>query len=540
MNENEAKHLQALIRAKKDRLHQLQLKEARFGLDVPPHIPIEIEELGGEIKDLQAQLAALEKKQTVVKQAAAVPDSSDLRVQALLRNLCDDDPNVRHAAADSLGRLGARAAPAVPALCEALRFDQDPRVRRSAAWALGQIGDSSAEPCLLDASRDEDSRVRQATTDALGLIAILKSDLMREEHPPMPHPVVKRTLAQPQWPVNREKWGAIVGVIGLLIALGAWLVPNAANIFPYWLSETPTVTPTSSSTPTPAIYTATPTNTPFLPTATPTFTLAPPTPTPVPPTPTETATPSAPPGMVHVPSGEFIMGSSASDPDVEDDEKPQHTVYLDAFYIDKTEVTNAQFAHFLNERGNQIEDSVPWLDIGSEDCLISRSVEQYRPKSGYEEHPVIEVSWYGARAYCQWVGKRLPTEAEWEKAARGTEGREWPWGNEWDASKCNTAEGGHGTTTPVGQFSPDGDSHYGVADMAGNVWEWVADWYDPGYYKSQLPEHNPPGPDSGQVRVIRGGAWFTERGLARCAYRTGASSRKGRYNDIGFRCAKDS
>jgi HEAT repeat protein len=123
MNGNEVEHLQVLIRAKEKRLHQLELKEARYGLDVPPHISIEIEELRGEIEGPQAQLAALEKKQSVVKQAAVVPDSSHLRVQVFLRNLCDDDPSVRHAAADSLGRLGVRAAPAVPTLCRILRFD---------------------------------------------------------------------------------------------------------------------------------------------------------------------------------------------------------------------------------------------------------------------------------------------------------------------------------------------------------------------------------------------------------------------------------
>jgi formylglycine-generating enzyme required for sulfatase activity len=236
--------------------------------------------------------------------------------------------------------------------------------------------------------------------------------------------------------------------------------------------------------------------------------------------------------MVHVPAGEFIMGSDEGD----DDEQPVHTVYLDAFYIDKTEVTNAQFAQFLNEQGNQEEGGVTWLDIGDEDCLITESGGQYQPKSGYGDHPVVEVSWYGARAYCQWTGKRLPAEAEWEKAARGTYGRTYPWGEGIDCDHAQYGECG-GRTVPVGS-KPWGASPYGVLDMAGNVWEWVADWYDSDYY-SQSPDRNPPGPDSGQYRVLRGGSWGSIPYDVRGGSRFGSNPDDSGYHR-GFRCARGS
>jgi formylglycine-generating enzyme required for sulfatase activity len=247
--------------------------------------------------------------------------------------------------------------------------------------------------------------------------------------------------------------------------------------------------------------------------------------------------------MVYVPAGEFTMGS-----DEYSDEQPVHMVYLDAFYIDKTEVTNTQFAQFLSEQGNQEEGGVTWLDIGDEDCLISQSRGQYQPKSGYSDHPVIEVSWYGARAYCEWLGKRLPTEAEWEKAARGADGLIYPWGNTFDGTKLNFADkntnfdwsdsnwdDGYADTAPVGSY-PDGTSPYGALDMAGNVWEWVADWYDSGYYAAS-PESNPKGPASGDYRVIRGGSWGTSGARVRAASRLSRPP-GGTGSDVGFRCAR--
>jgi serine/threonine-protein kinase len=260
----------------------------------------------------------------------------------------------------------------------------------------------------------------------------------------------------------------------------------------------------------------------------------------IPPTPT----PSAPLGMVYVPAGEFIMGSDEGD----SDEQPVHTVYLDTFYVDEYEVTNAQFAQFLNEQGNQEEGGVTWLDIGDEDCLITESGGQYQPKSGYSDHPVIEVSWYGANAYCQWAGKRLPTEAEWEKAARGTDGLIYPWGNTFDGTKLNFADkntsfdwsdsnwdDGYADTAPVGSY-PDGASPYGALDMAGNVAEWVADWHDSSYYAAS-PESNPKGPASGHYPVIRGGSWHINGALVRAAVRSWYPPDDS-LSHVGFRCAR--
>ena len=222
--------------------------------------------------------------------------------------------------------------------------------------------------------------------------------------------------------------------------------------------------------------------------------------------------------MILIPAGEFIMGSPESEGD--DDEHPQHTVFLDAFYIDKYEVTNAQYKQFMDATGHEAPGL--WND------------ERFNQPN----QPVVSVSWHDAVAYAEWAGKRLPTEAEWEKAARGTDGRKYPLGNEWDSSKCNSGVDGDGYeyAAPVGSF-PDGASPYGVMDMAGNVDEWCADLYDEDYY-SRSPQQNPKGPDSGSRRVFRGGSWDSSLTLLRCADRgnfvpTWAAS------DIGFRCSQD-
>ena len=223
--------------------------------------------------------------------------------------------------------------------------------------------------------------------------------------------------------------------------------------------------------------------------------------------------------MILIPAGEFIMGS----PEGEglDSEHPQHTVFLDAFHIDKHEVTNAQYKQFM-------------------DATRHKAPEYWdNEKYNQPEQPVVDVDWHDAVAYCKWAGKRLPTEAEWEKAARGTDGRKYPWGNEWDSSKCTSGMGGDGYdyTAPVGSF-PAGASPYGVMDMAGNVWEWCADWYNKNYY-SQSPQQNPKVPDSGSRRVLRGGGWpdgFAS--ILRCALRYFYVPSRAR-SPIGFRCSQN-
>jgi len=232
----------------------------------------------------------------------------------------------------------------------------------------------------------------------------------------------------------------------------------------------------------------------------------------------------APPGMVLVKAGEFIMGTPEKG-----DTFPQHTVYLDDFYIDKYEVTNEQYVKFLNTIGKH----EGYINIDSEYCKIEKVDGVYRVKKGYEKHPVVEVSWFGANMYSEWVGKRLPTEAEWEKAARGIDGRKYPWGNTFDRNKCNI---NMVKTMPVGSY-PEGKSPYGCYDMAGNVWEWVADWYSSDYYKNSSLI-NPKGPNIGKYRVWRGGSLYGNEFTVSCSARNYLSPESTR-NAGGFRCAKD-
>jgi formylglycine-generating enzyme required for sulfatase activity len=234
--------------------------------------------------------------------------------------------------------------------------------------------------------------------------------------------------------------------------------------------------------------------------------------TPVPPT--DTPAPSAP-GMVYVSAGEFYMGSDEG----HNDERPMHTVYLNAFYIDKTEVTNAQYRKCVEAGACDTPGKTTYYD-----------------NANFAQHPVVYVNWYQAEAYCQWAGKRLPTEAEWEKAARGTDGRTYPWAEGIDCDHAQYDECS-GETVPV-ESKPKGASPYGALDMGGNVWEWVADWYGEDYY-SQSPGRNPPGPDSGEHRVLRGGSWFHPAHFVRCANRFGIYPDY-RCNFVGFRCVRGS
>ena len=204
--------------------------------------------------------------------------------------------------------------------------------------------------------------------------------------------------------------------------------------------------------------------------------------------------------LLRVSAGEFLMGSDKSqDKNTQDREKPQHSVRLDEYWMGAAPVTNSQYAVFV--RSNGVKAPLHW--------------EKGVIPSGKEQHPVVNVSWQDAMDFCRWLdGKkrvsglqaRLPTEAEWEKAARGTDGRLYPWGNAApDEKRCNFNNNVR-NTTPVGKYSPQGDSPYGCADMAGNVFEWVSDWYNSGYY-AESPSSNPSGPSNGDYHVVRGGSW---------------------------------
>lgn len=228
--------------------------------------------------------------------------------------------------------------------------------------------------------------------------------------------------------------------------------------------------------------------------------------------------------LVYVPEGEFLRGSSDSDTQANDGEKPQHTVTLDAFWIDQTEVTNGMYA----------------LCVESGDCTLpsrsnSSTRNAYYGNSDYDDFPVIYVSWEQADDYCKWAKRRLPTEAEWEKAARGIDGRLYPWGNTSPNSTLLNYYWNTGDTTAVGSY-PDGASPFGALDMVGNIWEWVADWYN-SYSDVILSLENPLGPTSGSYRVIRGGFFdYYDRNVS--AAKRGLYLPDSTNFDIGFRCAR--
>lgn len=256
--------------------------------------------------------------------------------------------------------------------------------------------------------------------------------------------------------------------------------------------------------------------------------------------------------VVWVPAGDFLMGTSdeqlqkmqESDKtwtkEIKEineikkiiaDEQPQHKVYLDGYWIYKYEVTVKQYRNFCTATKRPMPQQLEW--------------------SG-DNYPVTNVTWYDADAYASWAGGRLPSEAEWEKAARGTEGNIYPWGNKWDQEKCNNwmdknpAAGGNNAKqgSPVGSYASITEagkpvvvaSAYNAQDMVGNVWEWVNDWYDPGYYATS-PARNPAGPDEGDQRVLRGGCWGSSSHTARCANRLAEMPKLFRPKDGGFRCA---
>ncbi|MBI2989464.1 MAG: SUMF1/EgtB/PvdO family nonheme iron enzyme [Deltaproteobacteria bacterium] len=236
--------------------------------------------------------------------------------------------------------------------------------------------------------------------------------------------------------------------------------------------------------------------------------------------------------MVEIPPGPFIMGSDNGPAD----EQPAHRVELPSFSVDKTPVTNAQFAVFLNAVGPGKSKGENLFDVDDPDARIHKRGEKWAADPGFGNHPVVEVSWAGARHYCAWVGKRLPTEAEWEKAARGTDGRKYPWGNSLPDKTKAQFNAGYNQTLPVDSF-PKGSSPYGVLDMAGNAWEWVSSAYMPyPYNPKDGREDLMPGP----VRGTRGGGHdapaeeitTTQRG------RTLSRNFRSGHHNIGFRCAR--
>lgn len=252
---------------------------------------------------------------------------------------------------------------------------------------------------------------------------------------------------------------------------------------------------------------------------------------------TLSSNPEAKEDMALISAGEFLMGTPGNEAeemwekcnkvspgclwDWFKAETPQHKVYLNAFLIDKYEVTNANYRKCVQA---QICKSLPDTKLYDDGKLAN--------------HPVVFSSWSMAKSYCEWAGKRLPTEAEWEKASRGEKGFIYPWGNEWMDGSCSSVLPGAQNMPCAAGAHSKGASPYGVMDMSGNVWEWAADWYDQSYYGNS-PAQNPEGPVSGAYRVLRGGSWRSKfTNILRGAFRNKLEP-ESTFDDLGFRCAAD-
>jgi eukaryotic-like serine/threonine-protein kinase len=366
--------------------------------------------------------------------------------------------------------------------------------------------------------------------------------------------------------LSRRAWVTLASALSLLLVL---LLGYSALA----RSFAPSATPSPQASAATVALQATPPQATPLPGASVTETQAPtqmPTgtvsPTPVPPTePAEKLIVAPQDGMllVYIPAGNFLMGSADSDPNALEDEKPQQQIYLDAFWMDQTEVTIAQFQDFVNATQYQTNAELGCCDgdnkqvggfvftpfVSFADRASWRLPEGPGGAPALPRRPVVQVSWNDANEYCLWAGRRLPTEAEWDKAARGTEGLIYPWGNNFDGSRVNfcdescgadwrntTISDGYGRTSNVG-FYKRGASPFGLLDMSGNVWEWVNDYYDfRGYFR--FPTANPPGVELGTERVIRGGSWLDTFDRVRVAARLHHLP-DSRDNITGFRCAAD-
>ena len=236
------------------------------------------------------------------------------------------------------------------------------------------------------------------------------------------------------------------------------------------------------------------------------------------------------PELARIPAGEFLMGAA----DAEDDQRPVHRVHVSEFFIGRFPVTQDEYARFVRATSHPAPAvrGLPLITAGGRDGVFKANAAPYvwvngEPDAGHRSHPVVLIKYDDALVYCAWMSEtlnrpvRLPTEAEWEKAARGgVDGLQYPWGDDIDPSRCNflvdPSMKHQRSTRPTGTYPPN---PYGLYDMAGNVWEWVSDWYSADYYASS-EMRDPRGPQSGAMRIVRGGSWVNEDvGMLRCAYR---------------------
>jgi len=486
-------------------------------------------ELARVVREREQREAAVLAQQAAVKAQRVAEEQAHLDAEALALAAAQENAN----------RETAEAARA-QAAAEARRAAQAREELKAAEQARLKVGAQARRLADEKAQREGAERARQGKA----VLAREQAARLVVPHPqkqPLQATLVTPALAQrrpqpeaiaepPQPPTDyRLYWAAGAVLLGLLVVLAQMGVFNPP--------------PTPTAAPTARIATSTPVQA--------TVTNPPPTFTPVPPTATAkptTVTPilkatilpvptkSSPPKQVFVQAGNFLMGSTDIDKDAERDEKPQLNAFLNPFWIDQTEVTNAMYASFLNEKGNQVEEGVTWIDPVFTKIIYNGG--RWQAETGYEFQPVMAISWYGAKIYCEWAGRRRPTEAEWEKAARGTSGQLYPWGNQYPDCKLVNFDGCSAFTITVGSLEA-GKSPYGALDMAGNVWEWTADWYDEFFYKNNPVAINPVGPNNGIYRVYRGGSWYFSPKALRAADRL-SNIPTTRDNGLGFRCAKDS
>ncbi|MCP5094632.1 MAG: SUMF1/EgtB/PvdO family nonheme iron enzyme, partial [Chloroflexi bacterium] len=390
-----------------------------------------------------------------------------------------------------------------------------------------------------------------------------------------PNPTLKQTIQQVNKSASLIKQPLFYGFLILLIIVGTISIPQFFSqrnnqIAAAEIAATNTAVPTESSNANsqietgesqqtaPSVVTATPpssnsTETPSVPTPTTTSTATPTA------TPTFTVTPDAYPElitrsqdgmqMIYIPAKSFQMGSNEGDFLSAPDEQPQHEVTLDAFYIDKFEVNIEQYAAFLNRLGGyqraceNVDCTLPSRLAGYTSYLIEQDLGdgtlQYIPTTGFANYPANHISWHGANAYCQSMGSRLPTEAEWEYAARGTDGRMYPWGNTApDETVAIFQSNSYDNMKPVDAL-PAGASPFGVYSMAGSLWEWTADWYNETYY-NESPNTNPLGPETGFAKAVRGGAWPFNNQAEKLRTTNRFSLSPGFISStVGFRCAKN-
>jgi formylglycine-generating enzyme required for sulfatase activity len=234
--------------------------------------------------------------------------------------------------------------------------------------------------------------------------------------------------------------------------------------------------------------------------------------------------------LVYLPAGQFEMGSL----DGNEDAAPVHTVSVSGFWLDSTEVTQEMYAWFLNESGNQVEGGANWLNVSEPFVWIQEQNGVWQVRPEMKKQPIVGVSWYGATAYCTWAGRQLPTEAQWEYAAKSSNGFRFPWGN--DGLDCEHAQfAGCGRSPVEVDHLPLGANAFGIYGLAGNVAEWLQDRYAADYY-ARSPSADPAGPSYGYYRVIRGGFWDSTYIALQTSHRAWAGADM---NDssIGFRCA---